>query len=63
MGVYKPDGSLTWISINFEPLFEPDGTLGGVVASFEDITEHRRTETALHQVSTELARLRRELPH
>jgi PAS domain S-box-containing protein len=58
MGVYKPDGSLTWISINSEPLFESDGTLGGVVASFEDITEHRRTEAALHQVSTELARFR-----
>lgn len=63
MGVYKPDGNLTWISINSEPLFEADGTLGGAVASFEDITEPRRTETALHQASTELARLRRELPH
>lgn len=63
MGVYKPDGALTWISINSEPLFEPDGaTLGGVVASFEDITERRRTETALHQASTELACLRK-LPH
>jgi hypothetical protein len=64
MGVYKPDGGLTWISINSEPLFEADGTtLGGVVASFEDITERRRIEAALHQASTELARLRRELPH
>ena len=25
MGVYKPDGDLTWISINTEPLFEADG--------------------------------------
>ncbi len=64
MGVYKPDGGLTWISINSEPLFEADGaTLGGVVASFEDITERRRTETALYQASTELARLRQELSH
>ena len=62
MGVYTPDGALTWISINSEPLFELDGaTLGGVVASFEDITERRRIETALHQASTELARLRRGL--
>ena len=60
MGVYKPDGGLTWISINSEPLFEADGaTRGGVVASFEDITERRRTETALHQALTELAALRR----
>jgi PAS domain S-box-containing protein len=60
MGVYKPDGALTWISINSEPLFEADGaTLGGVVASFEDITDRRRTEEALRQVSMELAGLRR----
>jgi PAS domain S-box-containing protein len=60
MGVYKPDGALTWISINSEPLFEADGaTLGGVVASFEDITDRRRTEEALRQVSAELAGLRR----
>jgi len=62
MGVHKPDGALTWISINSEPLFEADGaTLGGVVASFEDITEHRRTETALRQASVELAALRGQL--
>lgn len=64
MGVYKPDGNLTWISINSEPLFEADGTtLAGVVTSLEDITERRLTETALRQASTELARLRQEWPH
>ena len=64
MGVYKPDGKLTWISINSEPLLEADGaTLAGVVASLEDITERRRTEKALHQASTELARLRQEMSH
>jgi PAS domain S-box-containing protein len=60
MGVYKPDGALTWISINSEPLLEADGsTLGGVVASFEDITDRRRTEETLRQASLELASLRR----
>jgi PAS domain S-box-containing protein len=59
MGVYKPDGTLTWISINSEPLFEADGvTLGGVVASFEDITDRRHTEHALSEASLELAALR-----
>jgi PAS domain S-box-containing protein len=59
MGVYKPDGALTWIAINAEPLYEADGaTLGGVSASFEDITERRRTEDSLREVSMELARLR-----
>jgi PAS domain S-box-containing protein len=59
MGVYKPDGTLTWISINSEPSFEANGaTLSGVVASFEDITERRGLEEALRQASTELASLR-----
>jgi PAS domain S-box-containing protein len=63
MGVYKPDGALTWISINSEPLFEADGrTLGGVVASFEDISERKRIEAALRQASTELERFRQESP-
>jgi PAS domain S-box-containing protein len=55
MGVYKPDATLTWISINSEPLLEADGTLGGVVASFEDITERRRVEEALRQATAQLA--------
>jgi eukaryotic-like serine/threonine-protein kinase len=59
MGVHKPDGELTWISINSRPLFEADGTTAaGVVASFEDITGPRRTEHALRLASIELAGLR-----
>jgi eukaryotic-like serine/threonine-protein kinase len=61
MGVYKPDGTLTWISINSEPLFEADGvTLGGAVSSFEDITDRRHTEQAFREASIELAALRRK---
>ena len=42
MGVYKPDGSLTWVSINTQPLFQTYQTLPpAVVATFTDITrEH-----------------------
>jgi PAS domain S-box-containing protein len=58
MGVHKPDGTLTWISINSQPLYRADGhTLDGVVASFEDITDRRRTEEALRQTTLELTRL------
>ncbi|MFN8362070.1 MAG: PAS domain S-box protein [Candidatus Kapaibacterium sp.] len=48
MGVYKPDGMLTWISINSEPLFK-DGetTPDGVVVSFNDITERKVAEEEL----------------
>jgi PAS domain S-box-containing protein len=55
MGVHKPDGGLTWISVNSRPLFRSDGTsLYGVMASFSDITELKRMEA-------ELARAREQL--
>lgn len=46
MGVHKPDGSFTWISINTEPLVL-DGTTTphGVVATFLDITERKRLQS------------------
>ena len=42
MGVHKPDGSLTWISTNTQPLFQNDPSRpSAVVATFTDITrEH-----------------------
>jgi serine/threonine-protein kinase len=58
MGVRKPDGTLTWLSVNSQPLFHPDGTtLAGVVACFADVTDRRRTEETLRQTTLELARL------
>ena len=39
MGVHKLDGSLTWLSINTQPLFKADKTSpDAVVATFTDIT-------------------------
>jgi eukaryotic-like serine/threonine-protein kinase len=62
MGVYKPNGELTWISINSQPLFGADGTtLAGVVASLADISERKRIEQTLQDSSRELARLRQEV--
>jgi PAS domain S-box-containing protein len=59
IGVYKPDGTLTWITVNAQPLFQADGrTLAGVATSFEDITDRKRTEELLRQTSAELARVR-----
>jgi PAS domain S-box-containing protein len=56
MGVHKPDGTLTWITVNAQPLFQADGrTLAGVVASFEDITDRKRTEELLRQTAEQLA--------
>jgi PAS domain-containing protein len=62
MGVHKPDGTLTWITINSQPLFQTDGrTLDGVVASFEDITDRKRSEEALRQAKEQLARCHQQL--
>jgi diguanylate cyclase (GGDEF)-like protein/PAS domain S-box-containing protein len=48
MGVHKPDGTLTWIAINTQPLGEPDATQpSAVVASFADITERKQLEEVL----------------
>ncbi|MHC0068861.1 PAS domain S-box protein, partial [Nostoc sp. UIC 10890] len=50
MGVYKPDGSLSWISINSLPLFESDESKPyAVVASFTDITVRKQAQIALQQ--------------
>lgn len=45
MGVHKPDGTLTWISINSQPLFKPGRPLPyAAVTSFVDVTTHKRSE-------------------
>lgn len=48
MGVHKPDGTLTWIRINCEPILR-DGTedMVGVVCSFADITESKTVQDEL----------------
>jgi PAS domain S-box-containing protein len=56
LGVYKPDGTLTWVTVNAQPLFQADGrTPAGVVASFEDVTDRKRTEERLRQTAERLA--------
>lgn len=47
MGVRKPNGDLTWISINSQPLCDERGTVYAVVASFHDITARRLAEQEL----------------
>ncbi|MEH2290206.1 sensor domain-containing diguanylate cyclase [Nostoc sp.] len=50
MGVHKPDSSLTWISINSQPLFESDESKpSAVVTSFTDITDRKQAQIALQQ--------------
>jgi PAS domain S-box-containing protein len=45
MGIHKPDGTLTWIVINSEPiLYDVLSQDSGVVASFTDITQQKQQE-------------------
>jgi len=48
MGIHKPGGELTWISINAQPLFLPPGEQPyAVVASLTDITRRKQLADAL----------------
>ena len=48
MGIHKSDDTLTWISINSEPLSLPDDDgQHGVVTTFLDISERKRAEEEL----------------
>jgi diguanylate cyclase (GGDEF)-like protein/PAS domain S-box-containing protein len=53
MGVYRPDDSLVWVSINTQPLIRPgEQQPYASVATFIDITDRRRTEEALQKSET-----------
>ncbi len=63
MGVQKPDGSLTWISINTAPLHDPQGGVRMVVSSFADVTERRNLLASLAEArdrALEASRLKSE---
>ncbi|MCC7451347.1 MAG: PAS domain S-box protein [Anaerolineae bacterium] len=50
MGIYKTDGTLTWISVNTQPLVRPGETTPyAVIASFTDVTTRKQAEEALRQ--------------
>ncbi len=49
MGVSKADGSITWISINTEPLSVTNAGVREVICSFSDITERKNLEESVHR--------------
>ena len=58
LGIHKPDGSLTWISINTQPLTRANEPLPyAIVTSFSDITDLKLAENALHESEAELRAL------
>jgi PAS domain S-box-containing protein len=63
MGVRKPTGELTWISVNSQPLLRGnESTSYAVVASFSDITHRKHTEEALRQSEQRWRSLTEALP-
>ena len=52
MGVYKPDGTLSWISVDSAPLIhEGDDKPYSVVTTFSDITEIRKATQELQKLA------------
>ncbi|MEO7413362.1 MAG: PAS domain S-box protein, partial [Opitutaceae bacterium] len=49
MGIRKPNGALTWITMNSEPVRGPGGTVRAVVCSFADVTHRMAQEAALRE--------------
>jgi diguanylate cyclase (GGDEF)-like protein/PAS domain S-box-containing protein len=52
MGIHRPDGSLSWISINSAPILAPDEELPhAVVTSFIDITHAKKAEVKINELA------------
>lgn len=50
MGVHKPNGELSWISVNSQPIIQPGNPkTNSVVATFADITERKSAEEQLRE--------------
>jgi PAS domain S-box-containing protein len=50
IGIYRPDSTLTWLSLNSQPLFRPNETTPyAAVASFIDITKRKQIGAALRE--------------
>jgi PAS domain S-box-containing protein len=57
VGIYKKDNTLSWISINSQPLIEEgESEPYAVVSSFSDITRTKKTEEDLKKTNERLAR-------
>ncbi|MGB8408528.1 MAG: EAL domain-containing protein [Gallionella sp.] len=52
MGIHKPDGALTWISVNVQPIFKEGKTTPyRVVATMHDITERKFAEEKIQHLA------------
>ena len=52
MGIHKPDGTLTWISVNVQPIFKEGKTTPyRVVATMHDITERKIAQEHIEKLA------------
>ena len=47
MGIYRPDNTLVWISVNTQPIHDADSKVVAVVSGFTDITMRLKADRAL----------------
>jgi two-component system, sensor histidine kinase len=58
MGVHKPDGQLTWILINAQPLIDANsGIVYAILATFVDITERKQVQDRKFESAVEKERV------
>ena len=63
MGVYRPDGQLTWISVNTQPVYAKGSAKpSAVVSSFHDITRRKHAEEVLRASAEEIEDLYNNAP-
>jgi len=61
LGLRRPGtNEVVWIFGNAVPQFATDGKIAGIIISFADITDQKRAEDGLRQLSTRLLRLQDE---
>jgi diguanylate cyclase (GGDEF)-like protein/PAS domain S-box-containing protein len=63
MGIHKPDGTLTWISVNTQAIAVPGAAAPqAVVSTFHDITQRRLAEQSVRAHAEEIADLYNRAP-
>jgi signal transduction histidine kinase len=55
MAVHKPDGEVTWLSVNAEPLRDESGRVHAVLSTFVNITQRRQAEAERSRLQAQLA--------
>jgi len=60
MGVHKPDGTLSWISVNSVPIYE-NGVVVRVVSTFADVTARREVEVEAERLRHDIQESQRML--